>query len=58
MEYINLHYRGDLYRIIYDADALVVVDVLWYCTPERAISLDYDDLEPDLKELVDKAVRS
>ena len=58
MDYINLYYRGDIYRIIYDPDALVVTDIIWYCTPSNPVSLEYSDLDPELQDMVDRAVRS
>ena len=58
MEILHLHYQGDLYRVLYDPDVLVVLDLFWYITPDQAPTrLDYDEIEPELRELIEKGIR-
>lgn len=56
MHYLTLRYRGDIYRVLYEPSTLDIVEVLWFITSSQAVALDVDELDLDLRNLIEKAM--
>lgn len=56
METITIYYAGTTYRVVYEPDTCEIVEVLQYLDATHAKLVDFDELDEQLQNKIEKAV--